>query len=215
VLTRLTPTLRALLTQYEATLPPDHYRDFVAHIERLSAGFYQELQRVPEGAERARRIHELMEQSMRDIGTDKPSCRSGCSACCHLEVEITRDEGVLLADLVREGHPIDRERLAVQAARERKGPEWQAKTTPSNRCVFLGGNGACTVYPDRPASCRKLLVISHPVECATADGKVQAITIPMAEVLLSTVISLPGAEFMSLSKAVSSALTAQSRSAPP
>ncbi|MBK7860331.1 MAG: YkgJ family cysteine cluster protein [Archangiaceae bacterium] len=208
MLTRLTPTLRALLSQYQQNLPPEHYREFVEHIESLSAGFVRELEAVPAGVERARRVHQLMEGAMKDLGPDQPSCRAGCSACCHLEVEITREEGMVLAARVKKGHPIDRERLAQQAARERQGPEWQRKEQPSNRCVFLGQNGACTVYTDRPASCRKLLVISHPVECATADGKVQAITIPMAEVLLSTVISMPGVEFMSLSKGVSLALDA-------
>jgi hypothetical protein len=68
--------------------------------------------------------------------------------------------------------------------------------------VFLGPTGTCTVYADRPASCRKLLVVSDPVECSTPEGAVQPITIPLAEVLLSTALSLPGASHLSLSKAV-------------
>ncbi len=56
-------------------------------------------------------------------------------------------------------------------------------------------------------------MVSHPKECGTLDGAVQAITIPLAEVLLSTVISLPGATFMSLSKAVTLALEGPTPSA--
>ncbi len=202
MLTKLTPTLRALINQYEATLPAQDVTDFIDHINVLSLKYQRQLEAAPEGAPRARRLHELMEEAMASVGDAKPSCRAGCSACCHLEVEITAEEGVLLSDRVKAGHVINRELLAKQAARERKGEEWDVYNSPANRCVFLGPHGACTVYEDRPSACRKLLVISHPVECSTLSGKVEAITIPMAEVLISTAISLPGTVFMSIAKAV-------------
>ena len=77
---------------------------------------------------------------------------------------------------------------------------------PENRCVFLGEDGNCRVYEDRPASCRKLLVVSAPTECGQPGGEVKPITIPMAEVVLSTMVSLEETEFTSLSKAVHAAL---------
>jgi hypothetical protein len=148
-----------------------------------------------------------MEEVLVQIGDVKPTCSAGCGACCHFEVEITRDEGTLLAGLVEAGHPIDRERLEAQASRERLSPEWKRLTVPSNRCVFLGDSGTCTVYADRPSACRKLLVVSDPKVCGEPDGVPVPITIPLAELVLSTMISLPGVEFMSLSKAVRAGLS--------
>jgi Fe-S-cluster containining protein len=155
----------------------------------------------------------MLEETMVDLGGATPSCRASCGACCHLEIDITPEEGALLAEKVTAGHGIDRARLALQASRARKDPAWAAVLSGDNRCVFLGPDSACTVYQDRPSSCRKLLVVSHPKECGTLDGAVQAITIPLAEVLLSTVISLSGATFMSLSKAVTLALEGPTPSA--
>jgi hypothetical protein len=209
----MTPTLRALLAQYQATLPPEHVREWLEHITGISVRYQAQLEAVPQGPERARKLHALMEEAMADLGGAKPSCRAGCGACCHLEIEILPEEGALLAERIKAGHVVDRARLATQAARARKSPAWAAMQTVDNRCVFLGPTGSCTVYADRPASCRKLLVVSDPVECLTPEGAVQPITIPLAEILLSTVISLPGASYLSLSKAVTLGLEASAADA--
>ncbi len=206
-LSKLTPTLRALINHHRKTASPEAYEAFVAHLHELATAVREQLLAFPPGVERAWMLHRLLGQAMRDLGPQPPSCRAGCGACCHLEVEITRDEGELLARHAKEqGLELDLPRLKAQAARARLDPAWRRMAVPENRCVFLEEDGNCGVYEDRPASCRKLLVVNPPSECMSADGEMQPITIPMAEVVLSTMVSLPETEFLSLPKAVLAAL---------
>jgi uncharacterized protein len=205
-LTRLTPTLRALINQHRSSAAPEAFAEFIAQLGVLASAVHEQLTAFSPGIKRAWMLHRLMGQAMKDVGPDAPSCRAGCGSCCHLEVEITRDEGELLARRVKEGLAIDELKLKAQASRARLDPAWRRMAVPENRCVFLGEDGNCRVYEDRPASCRKLLVVSAPSECGTPSGDVKPITIPMAELVLSTMLSLPDTDVMSLSKAVRAAL---------
>jgi len=72
------------------------------------------------------------------------ACGKGCAACCHMNVSITA---------------IEAERLA-RASGRRKAPlvstVHRAPNEFSGRpCPFLDGQGVCSVYEDRPLSCRK------------------------------------------------------------
>ncbi len=182
-LTKLTPTLRAIISQYHTTYSREDMQGFLEHLDGLAKGYRAVLLAAEPGAPRARALHRLMEEVMSTVRDVHPSCQHGCSACCHYEVEITKDEGALLASLVTSGHPIDAARMEAQAARPRLSAEWKKLKVPENRCLFLGPQGACTVYVDRPAACRKLLVVSHPKECGTDGGQPTPITIPLAEVV--------------------------------
>ncbi len=204
----LTPTLAALVDQYQRTLPAAEFEDFVAHVRALHAETAAAISRHKPGADRARAVQALMEEAMAPSLGAPTTCSRGCSACCHLEVEITRDEGELLASLVRQGHPIDRARLEEQASRERRSAAWASLVSPENRCVMLGDDGACTVYASRPSACRKLVVLSHPIECATLGGKPEPFVVPLAELVLSTALSLPDNPYASLSKSLLAALRA-------
>lgn len=195
----MTPVLRALVTQYQAQLPADDFAAFVDYLKAMHAQLHQQLAPLAPGPARARAVHALLEPELAKVTVDT-KCRKGCSACCHLEVEITKDEGELLAEVVMAGHRIDEARLQLQAARERRSAEWAQMVHLPNRCVFLGEDGACTVYAHRPGSCRKHLVVTHPVECATKGGKPEAVTVPVAELILSTALSLADNPYSSLSK---------------
>ena len=131
-------------------------------------------------------------------------------------MEVTRDEAELLAAVVAEGLPIDRERLARQAARPRGAAAWRDPGDPDNRCVFLDDDGACRVYPRRPSACRRLLVVSPPAECRPGGAPVP-ITIPLAELAISAALSFPGNHFTALAKGLSAELVwaeAAQRAAP-
>lgn len=54
-------------------------------------------------------------------------------------------------------------------------------------CVFLGEDGSCSVYEDRPSACRALLVASDPEFCRTAEQSTQVLAIinPQVELLVS------------------------------
>jgi len=128
------------------------------------------------------------------------ACSKGCSGCCHYEVEITSDDAAVLKVVLDAGRVIDRERLAVQAARERKSPEWRKFWSKENRCVFLGDDGACGIYEDRPSVCRKHVVTTPAAACTTDGAAVAPVQVLLAEILLSAGLSLEGVEFGSLAK---------------
>lgn len=91
-------------------------------------------------------------------------CRKGCAHCCRGPVEIWPHEAALLVAIAREaGVEMDRARL------ERQGRHtidtWRQQPAADKACVFLGDDGACTVYEFRPNACRKLLVMSDPALC--------------------------------------------------
>ncbi len=100
-----------------------------------------------------------------DEKAKRVACKAGCSGCCHIEVEITRDEAKLLkmhAD--EQGLTIDRERLRVQHEHRNR---YEALSLAQRRCVFLGEDGRCTVYAVRPMACRKYHVLDSAELCDT------------------------------------------------
>ncbi|WP_457334893.1 YkgJ family cysteine cluster protein [Rhizobacter sp. P5_C2] len=72
------------------------------------------------------------------------ACEKGCASCCHMNVTITKAEADRL------------ERAAGRraAAVDRSVHHDQGKFV-GIPCPFLDAQGACTVYEDRPLSCRK------------------------------------------------------------
>jgi len=201
-----TPQLRATLAQYELMLTLPDFADLVGNIRSAFGKYTAKLLEFPPGIERGRALHEMMDKELKAAAPLPISCREGCSGCCHYEVEVTQDEAAILKKLVRDGFPIDRDRLEKQASRERMSTEWGRFWSPTNRCVFLGENGGCGIYEDRPAICRKHLVTSPANACTTRGGAVAPVQVLMAEILLSAATSLDGATYASLSKMLRAAL---------
>lgn len=122
----------------------------------------------------ARNAHTVMDAVLdrdraKNPGSENIQCGKGCSHCCHEAVEIWPHEAALLVEVARAaGRTLDRVRL------ERQGrytvATWRQQPLADRACVFLGGDGACTVYESRPNACRKLLVVTDPARCDTANG---------------------------------------------
>jgi hypothetical protein len=205
-LKQATPTLHALVAQYQRTLGPVALADFVEHLRGLHAGFSAVLGAALPGPLRAEAAHLLVSNALAELQGVSPTCQRGCAACCHYEVEVTRDEAELLAGVVVAGLEIDRARLARQAARSRRDAAWGALAVEENRCVFLGDDEACRAYAQRPAACRRLLVVSPAVECGRPGGEPRPVTIPMAELAISTALSIPGNSYTSLAKGLTAEL---------
>lgn len=70
-------------------------------------------------------------------------CRSGCSACCNVELTVCEVE----AARVREG-------LAALDDDARARLSERAAATPEGRCVMLEADGCCAIYDARPLVCR-------------------------------------------------------------
>jgi Fe-S-cluster containining protein len=83
-----------------------------------------------------------------------PACQAGCASCCHLRVEVSPVEALRLADGLRHWPPEQlqdlHQRLHLRLARL----EAAGEAYPRLPCVFLQ-DGLCSIYPWRPANCRK------------------------------------------------------------
>lgn len=207
---RATPQLRAAVAQQQRNLSPADFADLLAGIRGLFVKYYAKLAEFSPGAARARAVHQLIDREMKAADGLPLTCGKGCSGCCSYEVEVTSDDAALLAEVVRSGVAIDRARLAVQAARERKSPEWRQFGRPENRCVFLGADHACGIYEARPSICRKHIVTSPASACVTEGAPVAPVQVLLAEIVLSAALSQPGVEFSSLSKLLTAALADES-----
>lgn len=201
-----TPQLKAYVEQLEHTLSPENHESFIRYLHTLSDGYRSELEAAPPGPGRARAMHRLLERELASATELPHSCSKGCGACCHLEVEITRDEGELLAQMVVDGHSVDHARLRKQAMRARKDEAWALRLIEDNRCVFLDSTDSCSIYESRPGVCRKVLVTSPAAYCSDPSQNAEPISIPLAELILSTALSLPDNPYASISKSVARGL---------
>lgn len=192
--------LRTVVGEQKAALSSSDFESMLGEIRSLYEKFSRALGNAAAGTERARVLHGMMETATAGASGIQVSCRRGCSGCCHSEVEVTRDEAILLLELVDGGFGIDRERLGLQASRERLSPEWQRFWSPDNRCVFLNEAGECGIYGDRPAICRKLLVTTPADWCTTPGSAVSPVRILLAEIVISAALSIDGSESASISK---------------
>ena len=207
---RATPQLRAAVETHALRLPPADFQELVANVRALFAKYTAKLLEFAPGVQRGTALHHMLDRELKAAAQIPVSCRKGCSGCCHYEVEVTQDEAAILRNLVLGGVVIDFDRLDLQAARERQSPEWKRFGHPDNRCVFLGEDGACRVYEDRPAICRKHIVTTPVSACTTEGAAVAPVQVLLAEILLSADLSLTGTDFGSLASMLAQSLHAAS-----
>lgn len=200
----LTRNLRALLEQYEKSLPTNEFDSFKRFIGSEVQKYLNKLSVYPAGAERGRVVHQWVEEEIKKSAHIKTTCHRGCGYCCHLEVEITSDDAAVLGEVVKNGYKIDFDKLKRLANRDVRGQEWQAGVTTENSCVFLNENNECGIYLHRPISCRKHSVSSDPEFCKDVlQQNTKILYLPTVEVILSAVINLPDGSHGSFAKMLS------------
>lgn len=122
-------------------------------------------------------------------------CKSGCTFCCHIELDVSGDEAALIIDYCRENNiEIDREYLIKQAAAGRK------TFSELSGCVFLK-DGLCAIYPVRPIACRKHWVRSEPAHCDSSKNitnKVDKYFNLNTEILASAVLNVESSESLEM-----------------
>ena len=156
---------------------------------------------------------QALEQDRTTASGLRISCARGCAACCRMLVPVSAPEAFALRDMVATLPEARREAiqraLADTTARlERAGLLTQLRQVaetdrpitddmmePINRayyalklpCPYLE-NEACSIYEDRPAACRELLVTSPADWCQDMVNKpVRAIPVPLR---ISTIFGL-------------------------
>ena len=127
----------------------------------------------------ASNAHTVMDQQLQQDSATIPDgkqirCGKGCSHCCHGPVEIWPQEAALRAQFVHDaGLTPD---LGLLERQSRYTVEtWREQGVADQACVFLDAKGACSVYPSRPNTCRKLLVMSDPAFCDARQGRMDDI----------------------------------------
>ena len=96
-------------------------------------------------------------------------CKSGCTHCCFIDVDVSGDEAAVIIDYCRKNDiDIDKEYLTQQAAVGRK------TYSELSRCVFLKDN-LCSIYPVRPLACRKHWVKTDPALCDFSNNVINQV----------------------------------------
>ncbi len=134
---------------------------------------YKRAKKETDGISAAINFHKLIDlevaENMESEMGRGVSCKNGCDSCCAMHVDATDDEADLLLTYINEKNiDIDKERLERQAEIGREN--WHRQPVGDWSCVFLDDlTKNCKVYEHRPASCRKLLVLSDPELCDTKN----------------------------------------------
>ncbi|UYL09403.1 YkgJ family cysteine cluster protein [Bdellovibrio sp. SKB1291214] len=183
---RLTRSFKNFVTEYETKLDAATFESFLNSLGTELSRIHSELSEISDDVLRARALHHLVEAEIESEKDIKISCRKGCSACCHMEVEITSYEAKILSQLVKEGHAIDRARLKRQSQRTLQDPQWkQGPRHADNPCVFLNGEGSCSIYEHRPVMCRRHSVTTPPKNCDTLDATITVRYFPKVDLYIS------------------------------
>lgn len=129
------------------------------------------------------------------------SCSSGCGACCNNLVAISQVEAQRIAAVVavlpearravvearfehakerlEQGGLLERLRVAEQWTPEEYAAQVDAYFALGVPCPFLEA-GSCSIYAERPITCREYLVTSPPALCANLDsGGVELVPLPL------------------------------------
>lgn len=199
--TKLTRSLKKFILDYEEQLATEIFEQFLENLHEELHNASRLLSESSPGVMRAMKLQELVDAEIAE-GADIPvSCSKGCSACCHMEVEITSYEAEVLKHLIEDGMSIDRDRLQQQSQRALQDPEWRkGMRNEINKCVFLNHEGACRIYENRPVMCRRHSVTSPPENCEFIESKIVIRYFPKVDLLISAANEDPALEIGPLAK---------------
>ncbi len=136
---------------------------------------YKRAKKETDGISAAVNFHKLIDlevaENMDSEMGRSVSCKKGCSSCCAMHIDATDDEADLLLAYIKEQKiEIDKDKLERQAKNGREN--WHNQPFDDWECVFLDNTTkSCKVYEHRPASCRKLLVLSDAKLCDMKNPK--------------------------------------------
>lgn len=147
------------------------YFDSLNLIQQVAAAKFVEktVQAIPDYVDPiqvAIMLHDEVDNDIRNTPFDLApiSCSKGCSACCHMNVDVSMPEAEILQAFVQ---PEDMELLEKQSHYD--FTTWDTQSHEQRKCVFLKNN-LCSVYEHRPIACRKYFVASDPKDCDSTEG---------------------------------------------
>lgn len=195
----MTNSMDILLRNFRARLTPPEYLKLVTDICKKIDVIQARLAQQNPGKGRARWTHKFLqdlidrEKKAKAEQFSQVPCKTGCSGCCHQQIEINGDEAKLLASLVDNGLKVDMEKLERQAKTAYGHLEWWRQPQADKACIFLDqGTGQCRVYANRPLVCRKYYVFTEPARCSdvSEEGSIEVgvYAIPEVEIAATAVM---------------------------
>lgn len=154
------------------------------------------------GPLRARAGHETVDAIMKESQEANPikvSCQKKCTFCCYQKIPLTESEADLIEAYLNEkeiilpsdaGQRLSRQRRAIAEDR------WDGLRHGDKRCVFLGDDDLCQIYPVRPMTCRVHLVVTPKDNCNTRFGvqPVGMVQVPSVDLALTAFTLADGLE---------------------
>ncbi len=114
-----------------------------------------------------------------EIGA-RMACHEGCNACCNSPVLVTEGEAVAIAEWLREpahadvhrrfnvAYPAWRDALKdLLATSDPSDTEWMLSVQRRHVMCAFNHEGSCTIYPVRPALCRRTHALDTNENCAS------------------------------------------------
>jgi Fe-S-cluster containining protein len=149
-----------------------------AEFLNITKSVLSSLKKIKNSLERARFVHNMIDEYNNEVFSHPllklfVPCKTGCSACCHTQVSVTKDEAELLISNINSGVKIDYKLLSLQAEKGNSSQDFYQLAYKDRKCVFLDEKGSCKVYKDRPSVCRTNAVVGEASQCST-DNKEQA-----------------------------------------
>lgn len=106
------------------------------------------------------------------------SCKKGCSACCHMYVQVTLAEALYIVNyiIMEKGEKALRKVLARCHEQEKlianKKVDRAYLLNKRVPCIFLSKEKTCEIYKVRPIPCRSYFVFSDPENCGKENAEV-------------------------------------------
>ena len=119
------------------------------------------------------------------------ACRMGCNACCTSPVLVSEGEAIVVADWLRD-HPDVRARFTAAYAAwkaalgdlvEQGSDESMQRAQQRHVMCAFNHAGACTIYPARPAVCRRTHALDTNEHCTSDTTPAQYYQHPETEEL--------------------------------
>lgn len=126
------------------------------------------------------------------------ACHNGCNACCVSTVLASEGEAVAIAEWLREpehadararfgaAYPRWRDQLGdLQGQTDTRDPKdtraWMVQVQERGVMCAFNHEGSCTIYPVRPAVCRKTHALDTSAHCTSFDSQAQCYQHPETE----------------------------------
>lgn len=122
----------------------------------------------------------------------KISCKKGCNWCCGIQTALFGPEANLIKQLASKEQKAHASKTAIEEGDE----ELFGKHSFEDRLCPFNKDKSCTIYEQRPISCRAMSVVSNPDDCEGYHGVTQQFVSISGEIFISCCGALYGQKWL-------------------